>query len=66
MSHRIQFGNIASDEIEFHKKPIVDTFILRITSFVALRIIGFDPTLVEVGDVAISLQHSGFCIQVTI
>jgi hypothetical protein len=66
MSHRIQFGNVAFDEIEFRREPVVGTLILIITSFVALRIISFNPTSVEVGDIAISTQHSGFCIQVTI
>jgi hypothetical protein len=66
MNHRIQSGNIAFDEIKFCREPIVGILILRITSFVALKIIGFDPTLVELRDITISMQHSRFCIQVTI
>jgi hypothetical protein len=66
MSHRIQSGNVVFYEIKFCKKLVVGTLILRITSFIALRIIGFDPTLVKVGDIAINMQHSEFYIQITI
>ncbi len=42
-------------EIIFHKKLVVGTFILRITGFVALKINGFDPILVEFGDITINM-----------
>lgn len=55
MSHRIQSGNAAFDEIKFCRELIVGTLILRIIGFVALSIIGFDPTLAKVGHIAINM-----------
>jgi hypothetical protein len=66
MSHRIQSGNVAFDETKFCRELVVGTPILWITCFVALRIIGFDSTLVEVGYITINMWHSGLCTQVTI
>jgi hypothetical protein len=43
---------------------MVGVVILRITSFVAIIIVGFDPIIDEVGDLVISMRHLGFCIQV--
>jgi hypothetical protein len=66
MSHRIQSSNVAFDEIEFRRELVVGIFVLIITSFVTLRIIGFDPNLAKAGDIAISMQHSRFYIEITI
>jgi hypothetical protein len=59
----IQFNIVVFNEIEFHKEPIVGTFILKIIGFAAIRIIGFDPALVEFGDITINMQHLRFCTQ---
>ncbi len=45
---------------------MIGTVILRIVDFIIIKIIGFDPTIVEVGDIAKSMQHSRFQTQVTV
>jgi hypothetical protein len=40
---------------------VIGVVIIRITSFIAIKIIGSDPTIVEVGGIAVSyMQHSKF------
>jgi hypothetical protein len=45
---------------------VVGVVILRITSFTDLSIVGFDPIVVEVGDLVVSMQYSRFCTQVAV
>jgi hypothetical protein len=48
------------DEIRFPKELMIGAVILIITGFVAIKIINFDLVVVEVGDVVVSMWHSGF------
>jgi hypothetical protein len=50
-------GILSCDEITFPKEPNVGSVIVRITRFTSLIIIGFDPHVVEVGDLAIGSAH---------
>ncbi len=46
---------------------MICVIILRIAGFTVITIIGFDATIVEVGDIAISfMQHYGFQTQVAV
>lgn len=45
---------------------MIGVVILIIRGFVAIKIINFDPIVVEVGDVVVNMRHSGFHTHVTI
>lgn len=45
---------------------MISAVILRIVGFIVIRIIAFDPTVLKVGDIAISMQHSRFQTQVVV
>jgi hypothetical protein len=38
---------------------------LKVIGFVKIIIVGFDPTTVKVGDIAIGVVHVGFLMKVT-
>jgi hypothetical protein len=48
MSHIIQYGITAFEELEFHREH-VGTLILRYHRLDAIRIIGFDPNWLRLG-----------------
>jgi hypothetical protein len=48
MNHRVQFGIIVFDELEFHIEPI-GTLILRCHRLAIIKIIGFDPNWQRLG-----------------
>jgi hypothetical protein len=54
------------DEEGFSWEPQVGSLILRILGFASLKIIGFDPSKAEVGDIAITITHVGFFSKVAI
>jgi hypothetical protein len=54
------------DEIAFSREANVGFIIIKITKFASTVIVGFDPRIVEVGDLAIGVMHAGFFIKVTI
>ncbi len=41
---------------------MVGVVIIRITSFAIVKIVGFDLAIAKVGNLAVSMWHSGFCI----
>jgi hypothetical protein len=45
---------------------MVGIIILRIISFVAVSIVGFDPIVVEIWDLVVSMWHSRFYTQVVV
>ncbi len=50
MSFKIQRGILSFDEISFPREPSVGTMVVQITGFTSIVIIGFDPSIVKVGD----------------
>jgi hypothetical protein len=54
MSQRIQSSIFIFDECNFPREPMIGVVILRITSFIVIKIIAFDPTIVEIGGIAVS------------
>jgi hypothetical protein len=58
--------NFCFDEVDFPKEPKVGAIILRIIGFAIVKIIGFDSTIVKVGDLVMNMRHSGFHTQTTI
>jgi hypothetical protein len=47
--------NLCFVEVDFSREPRVGAIILRITGFVIVKIIGFDFTIVNVGDLIMSM-----------
>jgi hypothetical protein len=41
---------------------VVGAIIIRIVAFATISIVGFDHVVVEIGDLATSMQRVGFCI----
>lgn len=66
MSYMMQLGVFPFDEISFSKEPNVGVVILRVMGFTLLVIVGFDPTIVEVGDIGVGVMHARFFIKVAI
>jgi hypothetical protein len=66
MSYMMQLGVLPFDEISFSKQPNVGVVILRAIGFALLIIVGFDPTIVEVGDIGFGMMHARFSIKVAI
>lgn len=62
----MQLGVFPFDEISFSKEPNVGVVILRVMGFTLLVIVGFDPTIVEVGDIGVGVMHARFFIKVAI
>jgi hypothetical protein len=54
------------DEIGFPREPMIRVVIIRIMGFVAIKIISFDLTVAEVGDLAMSMRHSRFHTHATV
>jgi hypothetical protein len=54
------------DKIAFSREPNVGSVIIKIIEFASTVIVGFDPRIVEVGDLAIGMMHAGFFIKETI
>ncbi len=48
------------DETGFSWEPQAGFLLLRIIGFASIRTVGFDPSMVIVGDVAIIMIHAGF------
>jgi len=66
MSYMMQLGMLPFDEISFSKEPNVGVVILRIVGFALLIIVGFDPTIVQVGDIGVGMMCARFFIKVAI
>ncbi len=58
--------NLCFVEVDFPREPRVGAIILRITRFAIVKIIGFNSTIINVGDLVMSMQHLGFHTQATI
>jgi hypothetical protein len=54
MNQRIQSHISIFDECNFPRETVIGVVILRITSFIAIKIIGFDPTIVKVRGIVVS------------
>jgi hypothetical protein len=52
--------------VEFSWEPQAGSLIRKVTRFASLKIFGFDPFEVEVGDIAITIIHDGFFSKATI
>jgi hypothetical protein len=63
MSYMMQLGMLPFDEISFSKEPNVEVVILRVIGFALLIIVGFDPTIVNIG---VGVMHARFFIKVAI
>lgn len=66
MSYMMQLRVLPFDEISFSKEPNVGVIILRVIGFALLIIVGFDPTIVEFGDIGVGVMHARFFIKVAI
>lgn len=66
VNQKIQLDIFVFNEVNFPKWLMVGVVILRVTSFVAIKIVGFNLVVAEVGDLAVSIWHLGFCIQVVV
>jgi hypothetical protein len=66
MSCRIQFNILEFDEKGFSWEPQAGSVILKNLRFAYLKIIGFEPSKVEVGDIAITIIHVRFFSKVAI
>jgi len=65
MSQRIQSRISIFDECNFPREPMIGVVILRVTRCRNIKIIGFDPIVVEVGSIVVSyMRHSKFQTQV--
>jgi hypothetical protein len=64
MSFRNQVGILSFDEIFFPKEFNVGTLVIHIIRFTFIIIIGFDPNVVEVQDLAIGITQSKFFMKV--
>jgi hypothetical protein len=54
------------DEIVFSKEPYVGSIIIKIIGFASTIIVGFDPHIPKVGDLAIRVIHSRFFMKIII
>ncbi len=61
-----QMGIQSFDEILFSKEPNVGFVIIKIIGFASTIIVGFDPHIDEVGDLAIKMMHFRFFMKVII
>jgi hypothetical protein len=59
-------GVLSLDNVAFSREPNVGFVIVRITRFASMIIVGFDPHVIEVGDLAINIIHSGLLMKETI
>lgn len=66
MSFKNQDGILSFDDMFFLKKPNVGTLVIHITRFACVIIIGFNPSVVEVRDLAIGITQSRFFMKVTL
>jgi hypothetical protein len=66
MSRRIQSKVFAFDEVKFLTKLGTRTIILKVTRFISIVIVGFDPTIVEINDTAIGVINVGFFMRATL
>ncbi len=66
MSYMMQLGVLPLDEISFSKESKVGVVVLRVIGFSLLIIVGFDPTIVEVGNIGVEMMHPRFFIKVAI
>jgi hypothetical protein len=53
-------------EIAFSKEHNVGSVIIKIIEFASIVMVGFDPRIVEVGDLVIKVMHAGFFIKTMI
>jgi hypothetical protein len=60
MSKRIQYGVFEFDEVTFPIEPNVGTLVLKIMKFANIIVVGFDPTLVEVGDIVVGVLNANY------
>jgi hypothetical protein len=66
MSSKNQSGILSFDEIAFPREPNVGIVVNRITGFTLVIIIGFDPNIIKVGNLAIGVVQSRFFMKVTL
>jgi hypothetical protein len=52
------------DEISFLMEPSVGTMVIQITGFTLVIIIGFYPSIVEIGNVVVGVAQSRFFMKV--
>ncbi len=62
----MQLGVFPFDEISFSKEQNVGVVILRVIRFTLLVIVGFHPTILEVGDISVGVMHVRFFIKLAI
>ncbi len=55
MNFRNHVGILSFDEFFFPREPNARTLVIRITRFAYVIIIGFDPSVVEVSNLAIGI-----------
>jgi hypothetical protein len=63
MSFRNWSGVLSFDEIAFPKVPNVGTMVIRIIGFTLVIILGFDPSITKVGDLAVGVEQLGFFLK---
>jgi hypothetical protein len=66
MNPKNQMGVQSLNDVTFSQEPNVGSMIVKIIGFVLVMIVEFDPHAVEVGDLAVSVMHSGFFMKTTI
>jgi hypothetical protein len=66
MNSRNKMGVLSLDDVAFAKGPNVGFVIIKITGFVFVIMIGFDPHVSKVGDLAIAVMYSGLFMKATI
>ncbi len=66
--HEFQESNgiLSFDEISFPMEPNVGTMVIQIIGFTLEIIIGFDPSIVEVGDLVVGVAQSRFFMKVAL
>jgi predicted membrane-bound dolichyl-phosphate-mannose-protein mannosyltransferase len=60
MNERIQSGVSIFYELGFSTEPGIGIVVLRVIGFTNIIIVRFDPTIVEVKDIAMGVIHVGF------
>jgi hypothetical protein len=66
MSKRIQYGIFAFDEVTFPFELSARTLILKFTKFASIIVVGFDPIVVEVGDIFVGGVNAGYFVKTTL
>jgi hypothetical protein len=66
MSKRIQSRVFAFGEVTFPTELSAGTLILKITRFVSIIVVGFDPIVVEVRDIVVGGLNASYFVKATL